>query len=60
MDCRCTSETGWLAVKQYETTPVFLGEEESKKIRAAEKEALKLQERQRRKKMLKSFRLEVN
>ena len=50
-----TSEAGWLTVKQYESVPVSLGEEDSKKIRKAEKEALKIQERQRRKKNVEKF-----
>ena len=36
-----SSEAGWLTVKHYESNPVALNSEDDKKIRAAEKEALR-------------------
>ena len=36
-----SSEAGWLTVKHYQSNPVALNSEDDKKIRAAEKEALR-------------------
>ena len=44
-----SSEAGWLTVKHYENNPVSLSEDDDKKIRAAEMQALRDQARQRKK-----------
>ena len=50
-----SSEAGWLTVKHYESSPVSLSEEDDKKIRAAEMQALRDQARQRKKLNVEGF-----
>ena len=44
-----SSEAGWLTVEHHESNPVSLSEDDDKKIRAAERKALRDQARQRKK-----------
>ena len=50
-----SSEAGWLTVKHYESNPVSLSEDDDKKIRAAERQALRDQVRQRKKHNVEGF-----
>lgn len=50
-----SSEAGWLTVKHYESNPVSLSEDDDKKIRAAERQALRDQARQRKKRNVEGF-----
>ena len=52
-----SSEAGWLTVKHYESNPVSLSEDDDKKIRAAERQALRDQARQRKKRNGEGFAL---
>ena len=49
-----SSEAGWFTVKHYESNPVSLSEDDDKKIRAAKRQALRDQARQRKKRVPKS------
>ena len=50
-----SSEAGWLTVKHYESNPVSLSEDDDEKIRAAERQALRDQARQRKKRNVEGF-----
>ena len=50
-----SSEVGWLAVKHYESNPLLLNEDNDKKFRAAERQALRDQVRQRKKRNVEGF-----
>ena len=50
-----SSEAGWLTVKHYESNPVSLSEDDDEKIRAAERQALRDQARQRKNRNVEGF-----